>query len=98
MPSKPLDRALVPLDQPYGERDRTVAAMGQAGLPLGPTARRGIPNDMLAAGKPTRTASIPDILSPPPTPVPDVSERVRQIRDMTPNATLRELLSRTLGE
>ena len=98
MPSKPLDRALVPVGQAYGTRQSTVDAMGQAGLPLGPSARKGIPNDMLASAKPTRMPDMGQILAPAAAPVPDAKQKIREIRDMTPNSTLRELLSRTLGE
>ena len=98
MPSKPLDRALVPLDQPYGERGKTLDAMGQANLPLGPRAQRGIPNDMLAAVKPTRRADVAQVLAPPVAPPPDVRARLREVMLTTPNAIVRELLARTLGE
>ena len=94
MPSKPLDRALVPVDQAYGTRQGTVDAMGQAGLPLGPSARKGIPNDMLASAKPTRMPDMGQILAPEPTPKPDRLQRLREVRDTTPNSTLRELLDR----
>jgi hypothetical protein len=88
-------RALVPLDQPYGTRGATEQAIGQA-VPAAPTA----PPDMLMATRPTRQAAVPDILAQlaqPPAP-PNRDQRLREIRDTTPNAIVAELLTRLLGD
>lgn len=93
-----MSEPLVPLDQPYGERQQTVAAMQQSGLPLSPARMGGVPADMLRETAPTRKPDMAAILSPPAPPPMDTRAKARAIRDLTPNTTLRELLTRTLGE
>lgn len=93
-----MSETLVPQDQPYGERQQTVAGMRQAGMPLNPARMGGVPPDMLRETAPTRVPDMSSILAPPAPPPMDTREKARAIRDLTPNATLRELLTRTLGE
>ena len=93
------DRALIPLDQPYGNRQQTVDLMRQAGQPQGagsaparPATVQGAqpaaPADFLQARQPARPMGWT-----PPDPVADL----RNLAQTSPNAWVRAILGRVLA-
>ena len=85
----PLDRALIPKNRPQGERQATVQAMRQAGLPQGTSPQRGISFDPLQQMQPTQT------FAESLTPRPDPMIAVRRLLD-SPNPIVRDVARRLL--
>ena len=97
-----MDRAMIPLDQPYGKRKETVALMGQAGMPQAgvppagqapagqaPAGQAPMPADFLAARAPSRPVN----WAPP-----DPLGRIRNLAATSPNLYVRAVLKRMLEE
>ena len=94
------DRALIPLDQPYGNRQQTVDLMRQAGQSQGAPpqnvgavrpvqgAQPAAPADFLQARQPARPMGWT-----PPDPVADL----RNLAQTSPNAWVRAILGRVLA-
>lgn len=94
-----VERALVPQGLEYGARRQVVGDRRQAGMPQGVgLAAPGVPSDMLASVVPSRQPNIQELLAPAAAAEPAPKDRLRLMRDTTPNAILREMLNRVLGE